>query len=90
MLDLFKMGCIKPCRTVLQRQVREAVEIGQDASHTLLNNKEEFNRCLLPVLQAVGPPPPYKSTNPRGQEQPLPTSDSGPRRALTGDPEGES
>ena len=56
MLDLFKMKCLKLCKTALQRQVREAVVIGHDFSHTLLNSKEEFNRCMLPVLQAVGPP----------------------------------
>ena len=41
----------------MNRQVREAVEIGSDKSHLLLHDKMEYNRCILPSLQAVGPPP---------------------------------
>ena len=40
---VFTMGKIKSCSSVLQRQVREAVEIARDKSHCLLNKKEEYN-----------------------------------------------
>ena len=55
-LKSFVMRGIKSCNSALSRQVREAVEISRDSSHCLLNLKEEYNRCVLPTLQAVGPP----------------------------------
>ena len=32
------------------------MEISLDTSHCLLNAKEEYNRCLLPSRQVLGPP----------------------------------
>ena len=55
LLDLFMMTSLKSCSSALQRQVREAVEIASDSSHSLLNNKEEYSRCVLPVLKVEGP-----------------------------------
>ena len=51
------MRRIKKCSRTLNRQIREAVEIIQDGSKYLLNSKVEYNRCILPSLQALGPPP---------------------------------
>ena len=56
-VDFFKCTVVKNMRTALNRQVREAVEISMDGSHNLLNSREEYNRCLLPTLVALGPPP---------------------------------
>ena len=55
-IQMFEMRSIKVSRKPLNRQVREAVEIQQDNSNVLLNRKEEFSRCILPVLEARGPP----------------------------------
>ena len=53
---LFSMQLIKPTRSALSRQIREAVEIASNTTGGLvLNNKEEFSRCLIPVLQVEGP-----------------------------------
>ena len=49
------MRCVRSCKSALQRQVREAVEIASDKSHCLLNSKEEYSRCVLPTLVAEGP-----------------------------------
>ena len=57
LLDCLKMTVMKRCSSSLQRQVREAIEIGASSCHKLLNKKEEFNRCVLPVLRADGPLP---------------------------------
>ena len=51
----FQMTRIKTCSSALSRQVREAIEIGH-SNLRLLNQKEEYNRCLLPSLQVTGPP----------------------------------
>ena len=37
------------------RQVHEAVEISRGPPDALLNNKEEYNCCLLPVIHVEGP-----------------------------------
>ena len=55
MTDLFKMRGLKAARSALSRQVREAVEISS-TSHGLLNNKEEYSRCILPTLRVESPP----------------------------------
>ena len=55
-VESFTMHAIKPCRSALSRQVREAVEISQDSFHCLLNSKDEYNRCLLPSISVAGPP----------------------------------
>ena len=48
---LFSMQIICPARTALSRQIREAVEIGYNKTGgVILNNKEEFTRCLIPSL----------------------------------------
>ena len=60
MLDIFSISVIKPTRSALQRQIREAVEIARDRSYLLLNNKEEFNRCLVPTIRMEGPAHPKK------------------------------
>ena len=53
---LFSMQLIKPARTALSRQIREAVEISANTTGgAVLNSKEEFSRCLIPVLQVEGP-----------------------------------
>lgn len=53
---LFTMQLIHPARSELSRQIREAVEIGVNTTGgVILNNKEEFSRCLIPVLQVEGP-----------------------------------
>ena len=56
-LEIFSMRRVKSCTSALQRQIREAVEIVGDSSSNLLNSKREYNRCILPTLIAVGPPP---------------------------------
>ena len=56
-LEIFSMRRVKSCTSALQRQIREAVEIGGNSGSSLLNSKREYNRCILPTLIAVGPPP---------------------------------
>ena len=56
LLDLFRMDIIKVATSAIERQVREAVEIGRAGQGVLLlNRKEEYNRCLLPRLLLEGP-----------------------------------
>ena len=38
-----------------ERQVREAVEIARAPGQTLLNEKQEYNRCLLQRMIMEGP-----------------------------------
>ena len=56
MLDCFKMRIIKAFKSALARQVRETVEICNNKDYCLLNSREEYNRCVLPTLQVIGPP----------------------------------
>ena len=52
---IFSMQLIKPARSALSRQLREAVEIANNITGgVLLNSKEEFNRCLIPSIQVLG------------------------------------
>ena len=60
MLEVFSITVIKPTRSALQRQVREAVEIARDRSYILLNSKEEYNRCLVPTIVMEGPSHPKR------------------------------
>ena len=55
-VESFTMKSLKQCSSALSRQVREAIEINMDTSHSLLNAKTEYNRCLLPLIQVLGPP----------------------------------
>ena len=55
-IESFQVSRVKSCPTALGRQVREAIEIGS-SQQTLLNCKEEYNRCLLPAIHVTGPPP---------------------------------
>ena len=52
-LPRMKYKVEKRCRTALERQVREAVVIKLMARDgvNLLNNKFEYNRCLIPEIQ---------------------------------------
>lgn len=60
MLDVFRISVISSAKSALSRQVREAVEIMRDRSHLLLNNKEEYNRCLVSNIKVEGPAHPKK------------------------------
>ena len=52
----FRMDMRMAAPSALKRRVREAVEIGRAGrSVTLLNQKEEYNRCLLPTMMMEGP-----------------------------------
>ena len=63
---LFTMQLLYPARSALSRQIREAVEIGVNTTRGLiLNNKEEFSRCLIPVLQVDGPGHKKTSSTPK-------------------------
>ena len=55
-LSMFQMRSLRRAKKPMNRQVREAVELQQDNSKTLLNKKEEFSRCILPTIVALGPP----------------------------------
>ena len=44
LLEVFQMRKSKSCFSALQRQIMETVEVTQENSHCLLNNKEEYNR----------------------------------------------
>ena len=71
--EIFSLQPVYTARTALSRQIREAVEIGSNTTGgVLLNNKEEFNRCLIPVLQVEGPRNPQPQPEPKitaSQEQ---------------------
>ena len=55
---LFRMDMKMSATSALERQVREAVEIGRAGRDvTLLNQKEEYNSCLLPTMLMEGPRP---------------------------------
>ena len=54
-LNMFTIKVIKNCRTALNHQVREAVELAIDNSHEILNSKEEYNSCSLPSKTFQGP-----------------------------------
>ena len=56
-LTSFRMNVVKRASSALDRQVREAVEISRAPEGTLLNQKEEYNRCLLPRMILEGPKP---------------------------------
>ena len=56
-LEGFQMNITKRASSPLERQVREAIEIARATGGTLLNSKEEYNRCLLPVMILEGPKP---------------------------------
>ena len=56
-LDSFNIRRIKSAPSALSRQIREAVDISQDASHCLLKRKEEYSWCILPAIRMEGPPP---------------------------------
>ena len=56
-LDSFRMTLLKSCPSALSRMVREAVEIARGGQGTLLNSKDEYNRCLLPTMTIEGPKP---------------------------------
>ena len=48
---LFSMQAIYTVRSALSRQIRESVEIGANTTGgTILNSKEEFSRCQIPVI----------------------------------------
>ena len=51
----YRMSIVKRAKTALERQVREAIEIARAPEGSLLNQKEEYNRCLLPTMTMVGP-----------------------------------
>ena len=64
--EIFSMQPVYTARTALSRQIREAVEIGANTTGgVLLNNKEEFNRSLIPVLQVEGPRNPQTQPEPK-------------------------
>ena len=49
----FDVRIIKFCKTAIERQVFEAVQIASRANEqgvTILNSKSEFNRCSLPRI----------------------------------------
>ena len=53
---LFTMQIIKPARSALSRQIREAVEIASNNTRgIILNSKDEFSRSLIPCIQIDGP-----------------------------------
>ena len=83
MLETFKISVIKPARSALQRQVREAVEIARDRSYLLLNSKEEYNRCLVPTIRMEGPAHPRQQAE---EERALDTNNT----RLTRDQEEEA
>ena len=56
-LTSFRMNIVKKASSPLERQVREAVQISRAKESTLLNRKEEYNRCLLPRMSLEGPKP---------------------------------
>ena len=56
-LSSYRMDIKKKARSALERQVREAVEIARAPPGSLLNMKEEYNRCLLPSISLEGPKP---------------------------------
>ena len=52
----FQFKILKKIRTPFQRQITEAVLIRlktRENKETLLNNKQEFSRCVLPELQTT-------------------------------------
>ena len=66
---LFSMQLIKPTRTALSRQLREAVEISTNTTRgTLLNSKEEFTRCLIPCIQVEDPRQKNKEVRPEPEQ----------------------
>merc|ERR1712082_339261 len=53
---MFSMQIIHQARSAFSRQLREAVEIGTNTTGgEILNNKEEFSRCLIPIINMQGP-----------------------------------
>ena len=52
----FKFDLLKRCNTPLERQVGETVhaKIMKDRGINIINNKFEYNRCLLPTLTVSG------------------------------------
>ena len=56
-LSAFRMDIVKPASSALERQVREVVEISKAPEISLLNSREEYNRCLLPRMVLEGPKP---------------------------------
>ena len=56
-LDVFRMNILKRVTSPLERQVREAVEIARAPAGSTLNLKEEYNRCMLPIMTIEGPKP---------------------------------
>ena len=54
-LTSFRMDIKVRARSALERQVREAIEIARAPAGTILNQKEEYNRCILPTILMQGP-----------------------------------
>ena len=52
----FKFEVVKVCRTALERQVSETVNIKMRSSEgsKILNSKIEYNRCFIPSLTVLG------------------------------------
>ena len=51
-----KLEIVNRCKTALQRQVSETINIKfqKMKGSIVLNNKIEYNRCLLPTLAVIG------------------------------------
>ena len=50
---LFKVEILKTQNSSFKRQIHEAVAIMLEKG-TLLNSKDEYNRCLIPTLEVQG------------------------------------
>ena len=50
----FTLQAIRKARSALCRQVCEVVNISSFKGHTILNNKEEYNSCILPSITFQG------------------------------------
>jgi hypothetical protein len=46
------MRIVKSTRTAIERQILESVIIQRSRQHDIMNNKAEYNRCVLPRLTA--------------------------------------
>ena len=46
----FKFRILRQCRSSFERELSEAIMIKTARDGLLLNNKEEFNRCVIPEL----------------------------------------
>ena len=56
-LTSFRMHIVKSTSSALERQIREDIQISRAPPGSILNSKEEYNRCVLPRIVIEGPKP---------------------------------